>query len=106
VTRFDPGLQPERTQLAWRRTYLSASVGALVAVRLLPPVLGTAGLVIAGLGVVTASVLAALAVRRGRQTDEALASGSALPDGRVLLALALAAAAAAAVGLVFVARLG
>ncbi|WP_104118966.1 DUF202 domain-containing protein [Arthrobacter sp. B1805] len=37
---YDAGLQPERTALAWRRTALSVGLGALVAARLLPVLLG------------------------------------------------------------------
>ncbi|MEU0315813.1 DUF202 domain-containing protein [Nocardioides sp. NPDC006273] len=50
----DPGLQPERTELAWRRTHLSLVVAALVVAR--HPLAG--GQLWWGLG--TATVIAAV----------------------------------------------
>jgi hypothetical protein len=38
---WDPGLQPERTALAWRRTGLALTVGSLIGLRVLPPLLGS-----------------------------------------------------------------
>ncbi|MEV0893971.1 DUF202 domain-containing protein [Promicromonospora sp. NPDC050262] len=51
-----PGLQPERTELAWRRTALSVAAVSLVGARLLPALFGStvwllpglAGLMLAG----------------------------------------------------------
>ena len=50
----DPGLQPERTELSWRRTLLALAVGALVSVRVLPPVLGAWTIATGLLGVLVA----------------------------------------------------
>jgi len=102
---FDPGLQPERTALAWRRTVLSLGVGALIALRLLPPVLGLWSFAAGIAGVVLAGVLWVLAGRRARQTRTALLGSQPLPGAGLLLLLTLVAAGAALLGVLYVARL-
>jgi uncharacterized membrane protein YidH (DUF202 family) len=102
---FDPGLQPERTALAWRRTALALAVGALIAFRLLLPVLGLWSLAAGLLGTALASVIWVLAGRRARGTREALRHPSApLPGAGLLLLVALVAAGAAVLGLYIAAR--
>src|SRR5215207_484055 len=54
---FDPGLQPERTELAWRRATLALIVGALVALRLLPPALGSWSIIVGLAGLVLAAII-------------------------------------------------
>ncbi|MER5671488.1 DUF202 domain-containing protein [Pseudonocardia alni] len=79
---FDPGLQPERTALAWRRTALAVAVGVLAAWRILasvcdcslPLALGAAGLVAAG-------GLAVGAERRRREVHRRLTGPSPEPLG-------------------------
>jgi putative membrane protein len=102
--QFDPGLQPERTELAWRRTTLALVIGAVVALRILPPALGnwTFAAVFAGLGFT--GLIWLLAGRRARETRQALLEHGALPrGGGLLLLLALTAALGGALGLAYAA---
>lgn len=101
---FDPGLQPERTALAWLRTALVVTVGSLVGLRVLPHYWGPVGLVVAGAGALASMALIGLAVRRYRLTQRRLIGagppdgpGGLLPDGRLPALLALTALAAALV---------
>ena len=82
---WDPGLQPERTALAWRRTGLALTVGSLIGLRVLPPLLGPAAYVLAGLGVVASLAVLAAAHRRYRRVHRLLLAardaGHARADG-------------------------
>jgi hypothetical protein len=101
---FDPGLQPERTALAWRRTVLALAVGAIVALRLLSPVLGWWSLAIGLTGLALAAAMWVLSARRADQATRSLLHQTAhLPGAGLLLFLALAVTAGAALGLVYVA---
>ena len=100
---FDPGLQPERTGLAWRRTTLALIVGALVALRLLPPALGSWSIIVGLAGLVLAAIIWVLAHRRACLTSHVLRHAHAVLPGRGLpLLLATVTAAGAALGLVYV----
>lgn len=90
---YDPGLQPERTELAWRRTALAIAIGSLVSLRIFPLVLpdGLAawGVVPGVIGVGTACLLWVAARRRQRHTTAVLTSrmSGVLPGGALLLVL-------------------
>ena len=99
---FDPGLQPERTALAWRRTALTLAVGAVVSFRLLPPVLGLWSLAVGVAGLLLSTATWILAGRRARRVQGALlASSGPLPGGGLPLLLTLIATGAAALGLLY-----
>jgi putative membrane protein len=99
---FDPGMQPERTALAWRRTAISMGAGALVALRIFAPAIGGWAIVSAVLAFVIAVVVFAAAELRYRRNHRALVADRD-SDARVVLAggalIALTAAAALAFGL-------
>ncbi|MEU8422074.1 DUF202 domain-containing protein [Micromonospora sp. NPDC048835] len=85
----DPGLQPERTRLAWRRTLLAATVVTALAVRLASTG-DPAGALLAGVTVVLWGALLALCWPRATGTGPARTGGRTLPlvaFGTVALAL-------------------
>jgi uncharacterized membrane protein YidH (DUF202 family) len=97
----DRGLASERTGLAWRRTILALLAGALLSLRLLPPLLGVWGL---GAGILALAVtvsLWALSEQRFRRMRRVLVASGQLPDGRLALALALAVAGGGGLGLLY-----
>jgi hypothetical protein len=109
---LDAGLQPERTELAWRRTLLAMAVGSLAAARLLRPLLGDWAMVAGGCGLVFTATIAVCSRHRfarmhawfehRRDAPESEAPPAQL-GGRVLLAVSVIIGAAAALALVQIA---
>lgn len=91
MTLYDPGLQPERTLLAWRRTCLALGLGTAVVVRFTVEVVGASALLIAAAGLVLTALAYASAWRRYRRSTHALhTTGTTGTDAVPLAALAAA----------------
>lgn len=111
---FDPGLQPERTELAWRRTALAIAIGSVVSLRIFPLLLpadaAAWGFAPGVIGIGAACTFWVAARRRQLQTTAALqsspapeASSAAMPGGGMLLAFTMLATGFGVVSLVVVA---
>ncbi|MFC7848228.1 DUF202 domain-containing protein [Arthrobacter sp. NPDC057388] len=103
---FDPGLQPERTGLAWQRTCLAFLAGSLLAMKVLPPILGPWSLLL-GVGGVLEAVLLLFAVRwRYLRHYETLTTPDRPPvraaDGRLPAALGASTVVAGIISLALV----
>lgn len=97
---WDPGLQPERTLLAWRRTCLALAVGLAVGVRLSLDALGVTTVMVglAALGLVAAGWFAASHRYRRDLRDLDHAAATLRRGGAPMVATAAAAVLFAGIG--------
>jgi uncharacterized membrane protein YidH (DUF202 family) len=80
---WDPGLQNERTTLAWSRTIMSAYGASLLIGRLLLDRAPALAVTLASCSTVLAATLAVLARRRYRLADARLRRSEGLPDAKL-----------------------
>lgn len=100
--QWDPGLQPERSRLAWKRTALGITAGLTVAARVLSSSHLWFGIALPLTALAAGAVLFAASGSRSARIDRWLRTGAGerdpAPGGRLPLALAVFAALLAAAG--------
>ncbi len=98
---WDPGLQPERTSLAWQRVNLAGLGASLVSARLVAEISPAIGYTLAALSATVAGVVTFVHSRRLKNILEALFGDRTLPDARVYALLVLLLVLIASGGLLF-----
>ena len=78
---WDPGVQNERTRLAWQRTTLSVLVGNLIIARLVSGSSRALGLTIGAVAAVVTAFLGYLSIRRYRRANLQLHANAPIGDG-------------------------
>lgn len=99
---WDPGLQIERTTLAWSRTALAFVVGAAVLIRLLARTDIVFAAVCAALTLPLVVVITWLTWRRYRRDERSLHRGAPLSDGALPAAVTALTFFVGGIGLVYV----
>jgi uncharacterized membrane protein YidH (DUF202 family) len=79
---WDPGLQNERTGLAWQRTMLAGLTCSLLVARLLASVSVTLAVIVGLLALLCTAGLGYMAIRRFRLNSMAIHREEALGDGK------------------------
>jgi uncharacterized membrane protein YidH (DUF202 family) len=100
---WDPGLQNERTGLAWQRTMLAGLVCTLLVARLVAEVLLPVAIVLGLAALVGTAALGAIALRRFRRFDRDLHARHPIGDGRLQVLITAVVGVTAVGALVFAA---
>ena len=98
---WDPGLQNERTGLAWQRTMLAGLVCSLLVARLLADVLLPLAVVTGLAALLGTAGLGWIAIRRFRRNVDALQSRRPIGDGRLQALISVVVGLTAVGALVF-----
>ena len=99
---WDPGLQNERTGLAWQRTMLAGLTCSLLVARLLASISLTGAIILGLLALVCTAGLGYVAIRRFRLNSMAIHCEEALGDGKANALISMLVVITALAGLLYI----